>query len=208
MFFQVVGGVDATTSGLLGLPMMAALLVASMGAGRYIHRTGRYHRLPAASMAISVIGVALLATMDAGTGLFTAGCYMAVLGFGAGLSQQVVVLIAQNAASKRDLGAASSGVFATRMLGTAAGMAVFGAIVANRFAEEIVRRVPDGRVPAFADAVRPEVLATLPAPVRDGVAAAFADAFSGVFTAALPVLVIGLAAALLLRDVPLAPRGR
>ncbi len=140
-------------------------------------------------MAISMLGVALLATMDAGTGLFTDGCYMAVLGFGAGLSQQVVVLIAQNAAPKRDLGAASSGVFATRMLGTAAGMAVFGAIVTNRFAEEIVRRVPDGRVPAFADAVRPEVLATLPGPVRDAVAAAFADAFSGVFVAALPVLV-------------------
>ncbi len=34
MFFQVVGGVDATRSGLLLLPMMAALLVASMGAGR------------------------------------------------------------------------------------------------------------------------------------------------------------------------------
>ena len=207
MFFQVVGGVDATKSGLLLLPMMIALLAASMGAGRYIHATGRYHRLPAASMAISAAGVALLATMDVRTGLFAAGCYMAVLGFGAGLSQQVVMLIAQNAAPQRDLGAASSGVFATRMLGTAAGMAVFGAIVANRFAEEVVRRVPDGRVPAFADAVRPEVLATLPEPVRHGVEAAFADAFSTVFLAALPVLAAGLAAALLLRHVPLVPRG-
>ncbi|MFA1537481.1 MDR family MFS transporter [Actinomadura monticuli] len=207
MFFQVVGGVDATRSGLLLLPMMAALLAASMGAGQYIHRTGRYHRLPAASMAISAAGVALLATMDARTGLLTAGCYMAVLGFGAGLSQQVVMLIAQNAAPPRDLGAASAGVFATRMLGTAAGMAVFGAIVAGRFAEEVVRRVPDGRVPAFADAVRPEVLATLPGPVRDGVAAAFADAFSTLFVTALPVLAVGLAAALLLRHVPLVPRG-
>ncbi|MFF4236678.1 MDR family MFS transporter [Actinomadura geliboluensis] len=207
MFFQVVGGVDATRSGLLLLPMMAALLAASMGAGRHIHRTGRYHRLPAASMAVSGAGIALLATMDAGTGLVAAGCYMAVLGFGAGLSQQVVMLIAQNAAPPRDLGAASSGVFATRMLGTAAGMAVFGAIVANRFAEEVVRRVPDGRIPAFADAVRPEVLATLPEPVRDGVAAAFADAFSTLFVTALPVVAVGLAAALLLRHVPLAPRG-
>ncbi|MFB4309974.1 MDR family MFS transporter [Actinomadura sp. GTD37] len=207
MFFQVVGGVDATRSGLLLLPMMIALLAASAGAGRYIHRTGRYHRLPAASMAISAAGVALLATMDTGTGLFAAGCYMAVLGFGAGLSQQVVMLIAQNAAPRRDLGAASSGVFATRMLGTAAGMAVFGAIVTNRFAEEIVRRVPEGRVPAFADAVRPEVLAAMPEPVREGVEAAFADAFAGLFLAALPVLAAGLAAALLLRHVPLAPRG-
>ncbi|WP_165978066.1 MDR family MFS transporter [Actinomadura darangshiensis] len=207
MFFQVVGGVGATRSGLLLLPMMIALLAASMGAGRYIHRTGRYHRLPAASMAVSAAGVGLLATMDTGTGVFTAGCYMAVLGFGAGLSQQVVLLIAQNAAPPRDLGAASSGVFATRMLGTATGMAVFGSIVSSRFAEEVARRVPDGRVPAFGDAVRPEVLDTFPAPVRDGVAEAFADAFSTLFAAALPVLAVGLAAALLLRHVPLAPRG-
>ncbi|TDC97489.1 MFS transporter [Actinomadura sp. 7K507] len=155
MFFQVVGGVGATDSGLLLLPMMFGLVAAAMGAGRYIQRTGRYHRLPAASMALSAAGVGLLATMDVHTGLFTAGCYMALLGFGAGLSQQVVVLIAQNAAPRRDLGAASSGVFATRVLGTAAGMAVFGAIVSSRFAEEIGRRVPDGEVPAFADAVRP-----------------------------------------------------
>jgi EmrB/QacA subfamily drug resistance transporter len=207
MFFQVVGGAGATRSGLLLLPMMIALAAASMAAGRHIHRTGRYHRLPAASMAISAAGVALLATMDTGTGLFTAGCFMAVLGIGAGLSQQVVMLIAQNAAPRADLGAASSGVFATRMLGTAAGMAVFGAIVSNRFAEEVVRRVPDGRVPAYADAVRPEVLGTLPGPVRDGVAEAFADAFSTLFAAALPVLAAGLAAALLLKDVPLTPRG-
>ncbi|GAA4392658.1 MDR family MFS transporter [Actinomadura sp. NPDC048032] len=207
MFFQVVGGVGATRSGLLLLPMMLALLASSMAAGKYIHRTGRYHRLPAASMAVSAAGIALLATMDAGTGLVAAGCYMAVLGFGAGLSQQVVMLIAQQAAPHRDLGAASSGVFASRMLGTAAGMAVFGAVVSNRFAEEIVRRVPDGRVPAFGDAVRPEVLETLPAPVRDGVAEAFADAFSTLFVTALPVTVLGLAAALLLRHVPLARRG-
>ncbi|MGH3240254.1 MAG: MDR family MFS transporter, partial [Spirillospora sp.] len=109
MFFQVVGGVGATESGLLLLPMMLGLLAASTGAGRYIARTGRYHRLPAASMALSAVGVALLATMDTGTGLLTAGLFMAVLGFGAGLSQQVVMLIAQNAAPRRDLGAASSG---------------------------------------------------------------------------------------------------
>ncbi|MDL4777168.1 MULTISPECIES: MDR family MFS transporter [Thermomonosporaceae] len=206
MFFQVVGDTGATESGLLLLPMMLGLLAASLGAGRYIARTGRYHRLPAASMAISAAGVALLATMDAGTGLVTAGLYMAVLGFGAGLSQQVVMLIAQNAAPPRDLGAASSGVFATRMVGTAAGMAVFGAIVSNRFAEEVVRRVPGGAVPSFDDAVRPEVLGTLPGPVRTGVAEAFAEAFSVLFLASLPLLAVGLAAALLLRHVPLAPR--
>jgi MFS family permease len=157
-------------------------------------------------MAVSAVGVALLASMDVHTGLVTAGLYMTVLGFGAGLSQQVVMLIAQTAAPKRDLGAASSGVFASRMLGTAAGMAVFGGIVSSRFAEEIGRRVPAGKVPAFGDAVRPEVLDTLPGPVRHGVAEAFAQAFSDLFLTGLPLLALGLAAAVLLPNVPLGPR--
>ncbi|MEV5829891.1 MDR family MFS transporter [Spirillospora sp. NPDC052242] len=206
MYFQVVGGADAARSGLLVLPMMLGLLASSMLAGRYIARTGRYHRLPAASMAVSAAGVALPAGMDAGTSMLAAGLFMAVLGFGAGLSQQVVVLIAQNAAPPRDLGAASLGVFATRMLGTAAGTAVFGAIVTNRFAAEAADRVP-GDAPPLRDAVRPEVLEALPAPVRDGVADAFAHAFSVVFLSALPLLLAGLAAALSLRHVPLKPRG-
>ncbi|GGV21331.1 hypothetical protein GCM10010182_49440 [Actinomadura cremea] len=202
MFFQVVAGADATRSGLLVLPMMLGLLASSTLAGRYIARTGRYHRLPAASMAVSAAGVALLASMDAATSMLAAGLFMAVLGFGAGLSQQVVVLIAQNAAPRRDLGAASSGVFATRMLGTAAGTAVFGAIVTYRFAESAPEDAPPLR-----DAVRPDVLDALPAPVRDGVAGAFAHAFSGVFLSALPLPAVGFAVALLLRHVPLKPRG-
>ncbi|SNR84492.1 hypothetical protein [Actinomadura mexicana] len=51
------------------------------------------------------------------------------------------------------------------------------------------------------------MLATLPAPVRDRVAEAFADVFSTLFVAALPVAVLGRAAAVLLRPVPLAGRG-
>jgi MFS family permease len=204
MFFQTAGGAGAARSGLLVLPMMAGLLAASMGAGRYIAATGRYHRLPAASMAISAVGAVLLATMTAGTGTVTAGVFMAVLGFGAGLSQQVVMLIAQTAAPPRDLGAASSGVFASRMVGTAAGTAVFGGVLSARFTEEIAARVPAGAVPSYDDVARPEVLRTLPDGVREGVAVAGAEAFSALFVTALPLLLLGLVVALLLRHVPLA----
>ncbi|MEU6036569.1 MDR family MFS transporter [Actinomadura sp. NPDC047616] len=206
MFLQTVGGAGATGSGLLLLPMMAGLVLASIAAGQYISRTGRYHRLPALSMALGAAGIALMATMDAGTSPLTAGLFMAVLGLGAGLSQQVVVLIAQNSAPPRDLGAASSAVFASRMVGTAAGMAVFGGVLSARFAAEAGRYVPAGSVPAFDDLARPEVLGGLSAPVRDGVAEAFAHAYSVLFVTALVPALVGLAAALLLRDVPLAAR--
>jgi EmrB/QacA subfamily drug resistance transporter len=221
LYFQATGGVDATGSGLMVLPMMIGLLAASLGAGRYIAATGRYHRLPAVSMAIGAVAVALLAVTATRTTMLTAGVLMALLGFGAGLSQQVVMLIAQISAPRRDLGAAGSGVHTARMIGTAAGTAVFGGVLATRFTEELAARVRAGAVQGGAvqggavpadDLLRPGFLRALPEDVREGVAAAFAEAFSVVFVTALPLLLIGLAAALTLRHVPLesraaAPRG-
>ncbi|WP_345024038.1 hypothetical protein [Actinomadura keratinilytica] len=92
------------------------------------------------------------------------------------------------------------------MAGTAAGMAVFGGVLSARFAAEAGRYVPAGSVPAFDDLTRPEFPDGLSAPVRAGVAGAFAHAYTVLFATALVPALAGLAAALLLRDVPPAAR--
>lgn len=46
LFLQLVSGASATNSGLLMLPLMAGLLVASMASGQVISRTGRYKAFP------------------------------------------------------------------------------------------------------------------------------------------------------------------
>jgi hypothetical protein len=92
-----VNGASPTASGLQLLPVMGGLLIASIGSGQLITRTGRYKIFPILGTAVMVVGLYLLSLMDAETSVATASGYMFVLGFGLGLVMQVLVLAVQNA---------------------------------------------------------------------------------------------------------------
>src|SRR3954464_13609331 len=84
LYQQSVQGASATNSGLLLLPMLGAMLVTSMVAGRVTTATGRYKIFPVLGGVLMVIGLYLLSTMDTDTTRFMSGVYMAVLGLGMG----------------------------------------------------------------------------------------------------------------------------
>src|SRR5438270_7834934 len=60
LFLQVVRGQTATNSGLVLVPMMLAVVLASIGGGRWISRTGRYRAFPAVGCALLTVGLFLL----------------------------------------------------------------------------------------------------------------------------------------------------
>ena len=62
-FFQVVKGLSPTASGIELLPLMAGLLVVSIGSGQIIARTGKYRVFPIAGSALTTLGLYLLSTM-------------------------------------------------------------------------------------------------------------------------------------------------
>lgn len=66
-FLQMVEGASATESGLLMLPLMGGIVIASVVSGQLISRTGRYKIYPVAGGAVSVLGMWLLSRMDADT---------------------------------------------------------------------------------------------------------------------------------------------
>jgi hypothetical protein len=159
-------------------------------------------------MGLALVGTALLATINAGTRPLVVAGYLAVVGFGVGLSQQVVTLAAQNTAPRRDMGVATSTVGFLRNSGVWFGTAIFGAILNGRLAEELPRRVPADVVDlARGGALSPARVAGLPSAVRQGFAEAYAVGLTSVFRWVLPVLVVGLVAAVLLKDLPLQRRG-
>ena len=132
LYLQVVRGVSPTVSGLLLVPLMAGLLVASILSGRWISKHGRYKASPIAGSAVLVAGMVLLGQLDAGTSKALAGLMMVVVGVGIGLFMQVVVLVVQNDADPRDMGAATSAATFFRSIGGSVGVALFGAIFASR----------------------------------------------------------------------------
>ena len=80
LYLQVVKGSGPTESGLQMLPLMAGVLVSSIGSGQLITRYGRYKVFPIVGTALMVVGLLLLSRLDVGTGLVVADLYMLVVG--------------------------------------------------------------------------------------------------------------------------------
>ena len=128
LYQQTVQGASATNSGLLLLPMMAGMLVTSVGVGRAITKSGRYRIFPIVGGVLMVAGMFLLSRLDADTSRFESSLFMVVLGAGMGFLMQTTMLIAQNSVEQKDLGVASSAATFFRSIGGSFGVALFGAI--------------------------------------------------------------------------------
>jgi EmrB/QacA subfamily drug resistance transporter len=197
LYLQVVAGASASSSGLLLLPLMAGIVGSSVAVGRIISRTGRYKWYPVAGAALMTVAMGLLATMDATTGRTTASWYVVLLGVGLGTVMPVMILAVQNAVAQRDLGTATSAATFFRSMGGSFGVALFGAILANRLA----RQLPG--VDAEALQASPEQLRALPPAVRQQVVEAVASSLHVVFLAAIPVVLAAFVVVLFLRERPL-----
>ncbi|MBP2328253.1 EmrB/QacA subfamily drug resistance transporter [Kibdelosporangium banguiense] len=131
LFQQNVQGVSAADSGTLLLPMTLAVVVASQLAGRLSSRTGRYRIFPIAGTGCLTAGCGLLATLQAGSPVwFTSGA-LVLVGFGLGLSTQMMTLIAQNTVPVGEIGVATANTTMFRTIGGAIGTSVFGALLAG-----------------------------------------------------------------------------
>lgn len=178
LFQQTVQGASAGASGLLLLPMMIPVVFVSQIAGRAMTRTGRYKIFPIIGAVSMIIGGILLSTMTTGTSELITAVFMVFMGIGSGLTQQMTTTIAQNSVEQRDIGAASGVVTLLRTLGGSIAVAVFGTVYAARTA-------------GLAGAA-----------LHTGVA----DSTRIIFLIVAGLSVVGLAAALAVKEVPL--RGR
>lgn len=208
LFLQLVSGASATNSGLLMLPLMAGLLVASMVSGQIISRTGRYKVFPVAGTAIAAAGMVLLSTMSGSTARATASLYMVVLGIGIGLVMQVMVLVSQNSVDRSDLGVATATVSFFRSVGGSVGVAVFGALFTSGLTRNLAQDLPAQVASKLAAAGGGSLQAvhTLPAAQQAAYQTAFATALTSVFRVAVPIMVAAFLLVWLLKEVPL--RGR
>ncbi|WP_229844889.1 MFS transporter [Streptomyces cinnamoneus] len=202
-FLQMVDGVDATESGLLMLPMMGGIVVASLVAGHLISRTGHYKLLPILGGALSAEGMYLLSHLDAQTGRLVYSLWMAILGVGIGLALPVLVLAVQNSVHPADLGTATSANNYFRQIGGSIGAAVFGTLFAHRLSASLAVELPPRAGLPAPDSITPQLVHALPAPLRDGYVRAYAEAMPRIFLYLVPVLIVGFLLAFLLKEKPL-----
>ncbi|HEY1688085.1 MAG TPA: DHA2 family efflux MFS transporter permease subunit [Solirubrobacteraceae bacterium] len=206
LFLQVVNGVSPTDSGLRLLPLMAGLLITSMGSGQLISRWGRYKVFPIVGTAVMSVGLFLLSMLDEHTSTVTSSLYMFVFGVGLGGVMQVLVIAVQNAVGYEDLGAATSGATFFRQIGGSFGTAVFGAIFANVLSGKLANAFKGVSLPASAtgsSGISPAALAKLPTPVHDVYVHAYASSLQTVFITAVPIAAFAFLLTWLLPEVEL-----
>ncbi|MFE7600743.1 MFS transporter [Streptomyces sp. NPDC057494] len=208
-FLQMVEGASATESGLLMLPLMGGIVIASVVSGQLISRTGHYKIYPVIGGAVSVLGMWLLSRMDTDTPRLQLSLWQAVLGAGIGLVMPVLVLAVQNSVRPADLGTATSAHTYFRQIGGSVGAAVFGTLFASRLDDALGDRLagvlaqggPVSLPPA--ESITPGTVHTLPPALRDAYIQAYADAMPRIFLYLVPVLVLGLVLAFFLKEKPL-----
>ncbi|MFF5024684.1 MFS transporter [Streptomyces collinus] len=204
-FLQMVDGASATESGLLMLPMMAGIVVASIAGGQLISHTGRYKVFPVLGAALAAVGMWLLSRLETDTPRLQYSVWMAVLGAGIGLVMPVLVLAVQNSVRPADLGTATSANNYFRQIGGSVGAAVFGTLFANRLGDALREELPPragARLPD-PESLTPQLVHTLPPALRDAYIRAYADAMPRIFLYLVPVLVLGLLIAFFLKEKPL-----
>ncbi|MFI9352303.1 MFS transporter [Streptomyces lydicus] len=202
-FLQMVDGASATASGLLMLPLMGGIVLASVVSGRLISRTGHYKVFPLLGCAAAAVGMWLLTRLRQDTPREVYSLWMGVLGLGLGCVLPVLVLAVQNSVRRSDLGTATSAANYFRQIGGSVGAALFGTLLADRLARRLADRLPASTRLPDPESITPQLVRALPASLRDSYVAAYAHAMPGIFFYLVPVLVLGFVLALFLKEKPL-----
>lgn len=206
-FLQMSSGAGVTESGLLMLPMMAGVMLTSIVSGIAISKTGRYKMFPVAGLAITILGMIWLTTIDGEMSLWLFGAMIFVLGAGMGLIMQTIVLAVQNSVDPHELGTATSSNNFFREIGAAVGTAAFTTVFTSRLSENlegVFAGVPEGAAPAGGGSgLTPQIVDQLPEPLRSGVVDAFASSLAPAFWYLVPLVAVGLVLALFLKEVKL-----
>ncbi|MBO3101855.1 MFS transporter [Cellulomonas sp. zg-ZUI168] len=207
-YMQLARGKTPTESGLLTIPQIVGMLVASTVSGRIISRTGKYRRFMIVGAVLLTAGLGLMGTIHFDTSFLLISLYMVIIGSGVGMLMQNLVLAVQNTLDVREVGSGTSTVAFFRTLGGALGVSALGVVLSHQVTDLVARGLGslgiDPSVVGASGAI-PD-LATLPPEVRVVVEQAFGNAVADLFLLAAPVALISLIAVLFLKEVPLGTR--
>ncbi|WYZ40553.1 hypothetical protein EsH8_IV_000894 [Colletotrichum jinshuiense] len=144
LFFQAVQGSSATQAGAALVPAMIASVVASVSAGVFMRRTGRYYTLTVLAygfMVLAVVPTVVFIYLGSSWGV-VAGMALLALGGGAGITTTLVALLSNAAVQDTAVVVACSYLF--RSLGSSIGISVCSAVLQQVLRTQLSARLSDG----------------------------------------------------------------
>ena len=136
LILQIVYGATATEAGLLMIPMVLGLMVASIVSGQITSKTGKYKIFMVLGTALMALSYLYLSTMRYDWQIWQVSVGMVVLGLGLGQMMQTLTIASQNAVTAADIGVATSAATFFRQMGGTLGVAVFLSILFNGLSDK------------------------------------------------------------------------
>ncbi|MEV6324576.1 MFS transporter [Nocardia sp. NPDC051787] len=208
-YFQVVRGYSPTKAGLLMLPLVLGIMLGSQSAGRITKRTGRYKILPVTGTFIVAIGATLYAQVHYDSPLWQPLVYGGVIGLGLGCCMQTLIIAAQNAGPRSDMGVSTASATFFRQMGGTLGVAVFLTILFNLLPHRITDAfggvLPPGFGPDQLSGMQSNTsgIAALPDELKIPILTGFTDSMHGVFYAAAGVALLACVVLMFMKEIPL-----
>lgn len=134
---QIVHGMNPTEAGFATLPMILGLMIASIGSGQIIARTGKYRLFPVVGLGVMAVGYGVLITLAYDSPLWMLLGAQFLIGLGLGQLMQTLTIASQNAVAAKDMGVATSSSTFFRQLGGTTGVAVAFSLLFSRLPETL-----------------------------------------------------------------------
>lgn len=181
VWFQSIQGVSAVDSGIRLLPLMMAMVLASVFFGFTTQKVGYYTPFAILGSFVMAIGAGLLTTLQANTGEGKWIGYQVLYGFGMGLVFQAPNLAAQVCLPKADVPVGTSLMFFCQLLGAAIFVSIGQSVLDNQLVQRLSAIIP-GFDPSFVTSGgTTSLLSTLPVELKEPVLVAYNEAVRVVF---------------------------
>ena len=195
IWFQAIKDASPVHSGIMSLPFLLSLVVASMSAGMFVKKIGYYAPPIIASSIIMPIGAGLLTTFTPETGHAKWIGYQVIYGFGLGIGMQQANMAAQTILDKKDVSTGVSLNFFSQLVGGAIFISVGQSVLVNRLISGL------SNIPGFDPAIvvntgATEIKSVVGAEHLELVKVAYNHALTKVFEVALILSCLTIIAAL------------
>jgi len=182
------------------------MLLTFITSGRIVTRTGRYKIFPIVGTGVLSLGLLSLTQLGPHTAYGEVAVFMFITGLGVGLVMQVLVVAVQNAVPYSALGVATATASFFRTIGGAFGVAVLGAVFANRLLSQLKLHATSAELKLVSGSnltANPAQIDHLPPAQRTFVVSAFSHSVEAAFLVAVPFVVLGFILSWLIKEIPL-----
>ncbi len=145
IYLQLVRGVEPASASLFMIPVALGIAVSGLVTSRLGAHGWSEKRSVVSGAACAAVATLLLATNGTDTALWAVQAELLLLGAGFGQTLGQLIVLAQQAAPRHQLGVATTGIRFFQTLGSSLGVAFFGTVLARVYAD----RGPGGSTSAI-----------------------------------------------------------